>query len=108
MKLLHGCVMQCNAVSAEFCQWETARLDCDVDNVIMTINATYGRMGLNRCVLKDYGYLWCGLDVTASVDHRCSGRRSCHWPVSQLHGHHNCPIDLAAYLTVTYTCTSGN
>ena len=72
-------------------------------------SAQYGRMELGRCLLRDYGYVGCGVSVLPYVDSRCSGRRSCNIniPDPVLDKVQPCPGDLKSYLQASYTCIKG-
>ena len=91
----------------ELCQWETLEASCGAGQVILLQEAVYGRMKLGRCVKRNFGFLGCEWDALAAVDTHCSGRRSCSFPVTDLHGLHQCPNDLTAYLRLAYTCVTG-
>lgn len=94
----------------EFCDYETVNATCPGrDELVIVRNARFGRMRLNRCATESYGNIGCGADVTAMFAATCSARRSCHVAVISLHGiHTSCPLDLKAYVELTYDCVKGS
>merc|ERR1712038_994360 len=71
-------------------------------------SSRYGRMRVGRCVSKEYGYVGCFDDtrVLNYVDHRCSGRRQCSFPIADLllEGFRPCPKDVTPYFDASYAC----
>lgn len=74
--------------------------------MIMT-EAYYGRMERGRCVKTSFGFLGCQTNVLPELDKECSGRNECQFAVTTLHGDHDCPNDLTAYLGASYSCVRG-
>ena len=94
--------------TSEFCDWEEFRVTCPGDNDVIVIRAaSYGRMGVGRCVTENYGNIGCSTDVTSSLNRKCTGRRNCEVSVISLHPHRTCPKDFTSYLEVQYRCISG-
>ncbi len=84
---------------------------CADGKVIVVNSAKFGRMGLGRCVTKNYGFLGCSADVLNLVDSRCSGRQRCKFGVADpavgILNTSPCPKDFSSYLQTTYTCQKG-
>ena len=92
----------------EFCDWESFNETCRKNEVLIIHTARYGRMKLGRCVVKNYGHIGCGTDVTSEFDRLCSGRHHCLISVISLHGlMTSCPPDLKAYVEVSFECVKG-
>ena len=93
----------------EHCQSEYFEPQCAEDEVIIMEYAQYGRMKINRCVKKDFGYVGCGHDVMRYVDAMCSGRRSCRVRVldESFKDIQPCQDDLKSYLAANYRCIKG-
>ncbi|ELT98119.1 hypothetical protein CAPTEDRAFT_225957 [Capitella teleta] len=90
----------------ELCQWETVQATCAPGQVVVATEATYGRMKKSRCVKRDFGFIGCQWDALGEVDKLCSGRQFCSFPVTNLHGLHDCPNDLTAYLRLSFKCVT--
>jgi len=54
------------------------RAKCAWDELIVIAHARYGRMRINKCVIENFGYVGCSIDVIDVLDRQCSGRRTCH------------------------------
>ena len=91
----------------EYCQMETFKASCPLDNVLVMTRAEYGRMAKGRCVKESYGNMPCSADVLDRLDRFCSGRQTCEFFVGKLHGTQPCSLELAAYLQVEYHCQKG-
>ena len=93
----------------EYCQWDVFNASCPRGEVIVMESAQYGRMELGSCLLRDYGYVGCGVSVLPYVDSKCSGRRSCtiNIPDPVLDKVQPCPGDLKSYLQASYSCIKG-
>ena len=95
------------------CQTEYFRPLCNsTSGQVVLINAAmYGRMRINRCVRRSFGYLGCHTDVVSIADSECSGRRTCAMQVIDyvfLRAYERgCHEDLKSYLEVQYSCVSG-
>ena len=72
----------------------------------MMRNATYGRMRLNRCIHRNYGYIGCSVSVLTDADRKCSGKRTCEIrvPNQEFTDSNSCPRDLKPYLEASYEC----
>jgi hypothetical protein len=77
--------------------------------VILIEHARYGRMRAGRCVIRNYGYLGCSVDVLSHLDWMCSGKKECkvRIPDQALDVVNPCPKDLKTYLEVEYQCIKG-
>lgn len=93
----------------EYCERESFQASCEEGEVIMMQTAKFGRMRLGRCVQQDYGSLGCSKDVLSEMDHRCSGKRECTFPLTSLQDstHMDCPKELMSYLEASYSCLKG-
>lgn len=95
----------------EYCELDTFRADCGVDQVILVTEAKYGMFRLGRCVQTDYGYVGCYADVRDYLNSRCAGRRRCEQrqpdPVlNQAVAKAQCPKEFKAYLYIGYICVN--
>ena len=72
-------------------------------------HAQYGRMGMGRCVILNYGFVGCKADVLPHMDAVCSGRPACQVriPDASLDRANPCPKDLKTYLEASYECVIG-
>ena len=43
----------------DYCLKEGFHATCESDEVLVIMNAQYGRMAMGRCVTRDYGYIGC-------------------------------------------------
>lgn len=92
----------------DYCQFDSFNPICQHDEVIVMESALYGRMKLNQCASKDYGYIGCQMDVLPILNQLCSGSRGCTHLVSDLTEKvQPCPHDLTSYLSVKYSCLRG-
>ena len=85
------------------------RAKCAWDELIVVAHARYGRMRINKCVLENFGYVGCSVDVIDVLDRHCSGRRTCHVRVLDETFTETTPChdDLNLYLHVDYQCVRG-
>ena len=60
----------------EYCLTESFEATCADDEAILVTEARFGRIGLGRCVTRNYGYLGCS-----------KVRRGPSIPISQLSSH---------------------
>ncbi len=72
----------CFVETREYCLTESFEATCDDDEAIEITMAQFGRIGMGRCVTRNYGYLGC------SKVHNCTilshQRKKC--------GHKSCPL----------------
>ena len=84
---------------------------CNPGQVIVMEAARFGRMGLGRCVKRNYGHVGCATNVLGLTDSHCSGRRSCRFAVADpklgILGTSPCPQDFSSYLEAKYRCVNG-
>ncbi|OAF67511.1 hypothetical protein A3Q56_04757 [Intoshia linei] len=75
------------------------------DLILITI-AKYGRMSLNSCIRRNYGYIGCQKSVIHVLHEICSGKSHCTFnvPNSQLDNSDVCPHDLKSFLQFSYRC----
>lgn len=92
----------------DICQFESFNATCRPGEVIMMQSARYGRMRMNKCVLKDHGFVGCQTDILSYMDQLCSSRRTCNIKIPDpvLHKLRPC-TDLISYLEVGYNCLQG-
>ena len=97
-------------MTEEVCDTETYIATCEASSVIAVTAARYGRMSLGRCVINNYGYLGCSVDVQSWASGICDNQTSCELSPSGpgLEDYGPCPQDLRSYLEITYTCVAGN
>ncbi|ESN91122.1 hypothetical protein HELRODRAFT_182196 [Helobdella robusta] len=92
----------------EFCQDEHVQITCTrPHDVIVILEAKYGRMKIGKCVKGDYGGTGCVMDALFHLDHMCTGAQECRFRVfdaTTLRERTACPEDVAAYIEVTYAC----
>jgi len=103
-----GLFYACEAVSGEYCHFETFRPRCRWRNeVIVMKTARYGRMRLGRCV-SESTKLGCSADVLQIVGGKCSGKRECEirLPDSDLDALKPCG-EMWTYLEASYACMKG-
>ena len=104
-------ITACKQFFAEFCNAETFRAQCDVNEVIVMTSAVYGRMALGRCVEEDVGFLGCHNDARDVMDVECSGRRECEVLVSikkfWKQSASSCRNYIAGYISASYECVAG-
>lgn len=76
----------------------------------MVSRALYGRMHVGRCVKADFGYVGCYTDVLDLLDRKCSGRKTCEFPVMDpsFDNRRPCNEEVKNYLEVDYVCVKGN
>jgi len=96
-------------VHREYCETESFTASCSASQVIIVRHALYGRMRLGRCVIRDYGYVGCYVDVLGHMDAMCSGTSQCHVriPDPTLDRVNKCPKDFKTYLEISYDCVPG-
>ncbi|ESO02278.1 hypothetical protein HELRODRAFT_161529 [Helobdella robusta] len=97
-------------LSAAICHTEYFTVKCELDEMIVILNALYGRMRISRCVHRDFGYLGCNNDVTGQMDAFCSGRRNCHLRVldDTFPNVPHCHFDLNSYLEIDFKCVKAS
>ena len=102
----------------EYCTGETFEPRCQGNDVIVMLNARYGRMKIGRCVkrepgfepmLQDPRYLGCSADVLDIVGRVCSGRTECSLrvPGQNFDDVKPCYDNLKMYLEAAYMCING-
>ena len=96
-------------VFKEYCEAETFRAACPMGHVIVIRHAQYGRMRIGRCVIRDYGYVGCSVNVLTHMDAMCSGNQICdvRIPDPILDRVNICPKDFKTYLEIGYVCIAG-
>lgn len=91
---------------------------CKENEVVVMVNATYGRMRLNKCVTKRMGYLGCSTNVLRISDSYCSGKQYCEMMVpnddidkqmqlKSTRDAESCYAELRLYLEASYVCVGG-
>ena len=112
------CTTRQGSEAAEYCTGEAFEPRCTGNDVIVILNARYGRMKVNRCVkvepgfepmLEDPRYLGCSTDVLDVVSRQCSGKSECTLRVNDqtFDNLNSCYTDLKMYLEVAYMCVRG-
>ena len=92
----------------EYCNGDVFAASCDSNEVIVIDTAWYGRMGLGKCVQRDFGSLGCRNDALAYMDRECSGRSDCRVTISNRpQTEKACVDELAGYAEVSYSCYKG-
>ncbi|ESN90762.1 hypothetical protein HELRODRAFT_166464 [Helobdella robusta] len=91
---------------AEYCYYEKFEPRCEDGDVIIIINATYGRMSFGRCVRTNFGFIGCFDDVTGLLHRKCTGRQGCavHVVEPTFSGLKPCNMELKSYLRVEFVC----
>ena len=99
----------CRLAAVEYCLTESFLARCPSGEVILMETAIFGRMKLNRCATKNYGYLGCSTNVLKPLDSACSGRQTCELSVSDavLVRTQPCPADFTSYLEASFRCVPG-
>lgn len=97
----------------EVCESEIFEPLCAENQVIMMLDARYGRMRLGECAQVDYGYIGCYADVLEHLDSLCSGRRSCSLRIpdaslDKAKSTSPCPREFKTYLNASYKCLEGH
>lgn len=88
---------------------------CLSNEVILIINAKYGRMAIGECIkaeqIKAFGHLGCSTDVVHLLDEKCSGKTQCDVFVALINDQLKvkpCVEGLSVYLEASYECIRGN
>ena len=91
------------------CHSDYFRAKCAWDELIVVAHARYGRMRINKCVLENFGYVGCYVDVLDVLHARCTGRSRCALDVVEpTFGHRRpCNVELNNYLEVDHQCLPG-
>lgn len=90
----------------ETCSKEKFSPQCNYDEVIMIIKASYGHIQLGRCTPEDFGRFGCSEDVTQTVSSLCSTKRICNLD-NYIFAEPECARGLGTYLETTHLCIKG-
>lgn len=89
------------------CDYEDVNLECPNDSNIVIKEATYGHIGISKCVEFDLGHFGCKTDVVDFLDEKCAGKRTCSVSDDELRDKNPCRKGLAVFLQMSYMCITG-
>ncbi|ELU07866.1 hypothetical protein CAPTEDRAFT_224739 [Capitella teleta] len=93
-------------ISDEYCDHETFQPQCNPDEHIVIISATYGHMQKGKCIELDTPYFGCQVDVKTLLGTLCSEKISCSIRTNAdvLRSTKPCSKGITVYLDATYAC----
>ncbi|ELT90698.1 hypothetical protein CAPTEDRAFT_227143 [Capitella teleta] len=95
--------------TVESCVFEDFTARCAYDETIVITNAKFGHIKLSRCIDKDLGFFGCFADVSTLIGDKCTSKRSCTIPVSEIASQMSleCARGLQVFLETSYACIRG-
>jgi hypothetical protein len=106
--ILYPDVFFFSVITKDYCPFDNFNVTCPDGEVILMMEAMYGRMRRDGCLVSDV-YIGCGNSILPEMDAKCSGRDHCVMPVmdDELLRKTRCPADMHAYLSASYACIPG-
>ena len=94
---------------SDFCLIEHFNPKCGMNEIIVMIEAKFGRMKLSRCLYEDRRELGCHDNILELFDDMCFGKQSCDILVgaNDMGSASTCSKGLLQYLEADYSCRKG-